>query len=116
MIVWDRGRWAPVHDPNKSLPKGHLKFAFDGQRLKGRWHLVRMKPRPNEKKEQWLVIKADDEFARAPAELDLLSLEDTSVLTGRTNQDLESGEAVREDHKKQGARCCDATYARRWPD
>jgi bifunctional non-homologous end joining protein LigD len=75
MIVWDRGRWAPVHDPHKSIAKGHLEFALDGNRLKGRWHLVRMKARPKEKKEQWLLIKADDEFARAPAELDLLSLE-----------------------------------------
>jgi bifunctional non-homologous end joining protein LigD len=101
MIVWDRGRWAPVHDPHKSIAKGHLEFALDGKRLKGRWHLVRMKARPKETKEQWLLIKADDEFARAPAELDLLSLEDTSVLTGRTNRDLESGDAVREDHKSR---------------
>jgi bifunctional non-homologous end joining protein LigD len=101
MIVWDRGRWGPVHDPHKSLAKGHLEFALDGNRLKGRWHLVRMKARPKEKKEQWLLIKADDEFARAPAELDLLSLEDTSVLSGLTNRDLENGGAVRKDHESR---------------
>jgi bifunctional non-homologous end joining protein LigD len=101
MIVWDRGTWAPIHDPHKSMTKGHLEFALDGQRLKGRWHLVRMKPRPKEKKEQWLLIKADDEFARAPAELDMLSLEDTSVLTGRTNSDLDGADAIRVDHQSR---------------
>jgi DNA ligase D-like protein (predicted 3'-phosphoesterase) len=88
MIVWDRGNWEPVYDPHKSLAKGHLEFALVGHRLKGRWHLVRMKPRPKEKKEQWLLIKADDEYARA---------------NSRGSQ-------------KQGAGCCHAKYARRRPD
>jgi bifunctional non-homologous end joining protein LigD len=101
MIVWDRGAWEPVHDPHKGLAKGHLEFALEGQRLKGRWHLVRMKPRPKETKEQWLLIKADDGFARAPAELDLLSLEDTSVLSGRTNDEIADANSVREDHRNR---------------
>ena len=54
----------PVGDPHRGLAKGHLEFTLEGTRLKGRWHLVRMKPRPGEKKEQWLLIKAEDEFAR----------------------------------------------------
>src|ERR1700736_2937948 len=64
MIVWDRGRWEPAFDADKGLQKGHLEIVLHGTRLKGRWHLVRMRPRPGEKKEQWLLIKADDEFAR----------------------------------------------------
>ena len=64
MIVWDRGRWEPEGDPQKGLAKGHLAFALDGGRLKGRWHLVRIPPRSGEKTEPWLLIKSDDEFAR----------------------------------------------------
>ena len=64
MIVWDRGDWTPAHDPVKSLAKGHLEFELHGQRLRGRWHLVRIKPRPREKTEPWLLIKAADEYAR----------------------------------------------------
>ena len=45
MIVWDRGRWSAAFDPDKGLQKGHLEFTLDGTRLKGRWHLVRMRPR-----------------------------------------------------------------------
>ena len=41
MIVWDQGRWLPEGDPRKAYAKGHLDFSLDGQRLKGRWHLVR---------------------------------------------------------------------------
>ncbi len=48
MIVWDRGHWEPEGDPQRGLAKGHLEFALDGARLKGRWHLVRMKPKRGE--------------------------------------------------------------------
>ena len=70
MIVWDRGRWDSAFDPEKGLKKGHLDITLDGGRLKGRWHLVRMRPRPGEKKEQWLLIKVDDEFTRRAGEAD----------------------------------------------
>src|SRR6201997_2683595 len=46
MIVWDRGSWSPVGDPQRGLTKGHLEFVLAGTRLKGRWHLVRLRPRP----------------------------------------------------------------------
>ena len=68
MIVWDRGHWKPLADPHKGYAKGHLDFELDGERLKGRWHLVRMRPRPREKKEQWLLLKGDDEYARPPGD------------------------------------------------
>jgi bifunctional non-homologous end joining protein LigD len=58
-------------------------------------------PRTGEKTEPWLLIKAEDEFARAPAESDLLALEDTSVLTGRANSELVGEAAIREDHKSR---------------
>src|SRR5438552_13809196 len=62
MIVWDRGRWTPEGDPHQGLKKGHLTFSLDGERLKGRWHLVRMRPRPGEQEQQWLLSKARDEY------------------------------------------------------
>jgi bifunctional non-homologous end joining protein LigD len=102
MIVWDRGDWRPAGDPRKGLLKGHLDFELDGRRLKGRWHLVRMKPRPREKKEQWLLIKAKDDHARAPDDGSILE-ETTSVLSGRSNADLAATEAVRVDHSGRAA-------------
>ena len=96
MIVWDTGSWEPVGDPAAGLAKGHLEFALHGERLAGRWHLVRMKGRGGEKKQPWLLMKADDEHARR--EGDILVAHEASVLSGRTNRDLAEGGGVRADH------------------
>jgi bifunctional non-homologous end joining protein LigD len=98
MIVWDQGRWTPLGDVHKGYAKGHLDFTLEGERLNGRWHLVRMRQRPREKKEQWLLLKGDDEFARKAGGPELTDEELTSVLSGRTNDELAAANAVREDH------------------
>jgi bifunctional non-homologous end joining protein LigD len=98
MIVWDRGHWEPVFDADKGLKKGHLEFMLHGHRLHGRWPLVRMRPRPGEKKEQWLLIKADDEFARPAGEPDITEEETTSAVSGRTTQELAAEGELRKDH------------------
>ncbi|MFL5314306.1 MAG: DNA polymerase ligase N-terminal domain-containing protein, partial [Microvirga sp.] len=101
MIVWDEGRWAPEGDPRAGYKNGHLAFALDGRRLKGRWHLVRTRPKPREKKEQWLLLKADDGFARPPGSPEITAEETTSVLSGRTNDELAAGGEVRADHAER---------------
>ena len=63
VMIWDRGTWEPVGDPDDGLAKGDLKFRLHGERLKGGWVLVRMKPRRRGKRENWLLIKHRDEFA-----------------------------------------------------
>ena len=45
VILWDRGRWEPDGDPHARLAKGHLEFELHGDKLTGRWHLVRMRGR-----------------------------------------------------------------------
>ena len=64
VMVWDRGTWTPDHDPHKGMKKGHLDFELHGEKLKGHWHLVRMRKRPGERQEPWLLIKATDEHRR----------------------------------------------------
>jgi bifunctional non-homologous end joining protein LigD len=102
MIVWDQGRWTPLSDPNKGYAKGHLDFELAGERLKGRWHLIRMRPRPRERKEQWLLIKGDDAHARAAGAPEIAEEETTSVLSGRTNADLARSGEARRDHTERG--------------
>lgn len=63
VMLWDQGSWEPLEDPHKGLEEGKLKFALHGERLKGAWALVRMKPRKGEKRENWLLIKDRDEAA-----------------------------------------------------
>src|SRR5580704_5458935 len=99
MIVWDRGRWFPEGDPHKGLAKGHLAFKLDGARLRGLWHLVRMRPRRGEKTEPWLLIKSEDEFARKPGDPEITDEEVTSRISGRTNQELAAQGELRVDHK-----------------
>lgn len=99
MIVWDRGRWESAYDPELGLKKGHLDITLHGGRLKGRWHLVRMKPRPGEKGENWLFIKSDDAFSRAPSEPDITEEETTSAISGQTTEELAAKGELRSDHK-----------------
>jgi bifunctional non-homologous end joining protein LigD len=83
VIIWDRGTWTPIGDARKGYAKGHLDFELHGEKLKGRWHLVRMRGKPREKRENWLLIKGDDEFARAEQAPDILAEQPKSVATGR---------------------------------
>jgi bifunctional non-homologous end joining protein LigD len=99
MIVWDSGRWIPEGDPHKGLTKGHLAFSLGGSRLKGRWHLVRIRPRANERPEPWLLIKSEDEFVRRVGDPEITDQEITSQISGQTNDELAVTGDLRNDHK-----------------
>ena len=87
VMLWDRGTWAPVEGKSwKDIEKGHLHFTLDGERMKGEWLLVRMKKKPGEKRENWLLRKIDDEHAE-PGDT-LVERELTSVLTGRAMAEI----------------------------
>jgi bifunctional non-homologous end joining protein LigD len=88
VMIWDRGTWSPEHDPHKGMKKGHLDFELKGDKLKGHWHLVRMRKRPGERQEPWLLIKATDEFARKKSEPDILEEMADSAATGRTMDEI----------------------------
>lgn len=60
VMIWDKGIWTPEEDPELMESKGRLNFSLTGVRMKGQWHLVRMK---DEKRENWLLIKGRDQFA-----------------------------------------------------
>jgi bifunctional non-homologous end joining protein LigD len=68
VIVWDKGIWVALEDPHKGYRDGKLKFELRGHKLHGRWTLVRMKGRGDDKKEPWLLIKERDEFVRPASE------------------------------------------------
>ena len=83
VIIWDRGTWTPIGDAHKGLAKGHLEFELHGEKLKGRWHLVRMRRNAREKHDNWLLIKGEDEFARTEGAPDILEEQPDSAATGR---------------------------------
>lgn len=93
VIVWDRGTWQPhgTDDPAKAVRAGELHLDLAGERLKGRFALVRS-GRPGSSnddngKEQWLLVHKHDDFAE-----DGWDAEDfpTSVLSGRTNDEVKA--------------------------
>lgn len=90
--LWDRGYWLPeASDPAAAIRKGELKFVVEGARLHGGFVLVRIRNRrPDEKKNNWLLIKHRDEFARDDDRDQLLSL-DQSVASGRTMPQIAAG-------------------------
>ena len=104
VIVWDRGRWSTEGDPHQQLAKGHLEFELSGSKLKGRWHLVHMKGRERSGKENWLLIKAEDEYADEGAANDLLEAKPRSVKTGRYVEDVAKSDVKIKPKRRDGVR------------
>jgi bifunctional non-homologous end joining protein LigD len=87
VMLWDRGTWEPI--PGKSaddIERGHLHFILHGERMKGEWILIRLKPRPGEKRENWLLRKIADQYAGGSGDLVERAL--SSVLTGRSMAEI----------------------------
>ncbi|MGE0718437.1 MAG: DNA ligase D, partial [Alphaproteobacteria bacterium] len=91
VIVWDRGTWTAEGDPHRGFAKGHLDFELRGEKLRGRWHLVRMRRKGREKRDNWLLIKGDDDAARPAAAADILAERPESVKTGRGIEEVATG-------------------------
>jgi bifunctional non-homologous end joining protein LigD len=80
VVLWDRGTWTPAIDPSLALKKGELKFTLQGEKLAGKWVLVKIK---GDDPKAWLLIKEKDDHARSAAELDVVSARPESVVSGR---------------------------------
>ena len=91
VMIWDRGRWIADGDPHKGYAKGHLDFTLDGEKLHGRWHLVRMRARQGDRHDNWLLIKGKDEYARTGRKADIGEVEPLSVASGRSMDEIGGG-------------------------
>lgn len=102
VMVWDEGTYIPLNDKvegtEKSildgLKKGKLSFFLEGQKLKGRFSLVRIKG--DTTRENWLFIKGDDEFASDENILD----DDRSAVSGRTMDEITEGSGPKWESNK----------------
>ncbi len=101
VMVWDRGTWEPMGDPHDGLEQGKLHVRLDGERMKGGWILVRIRGKPGEKRENWLLIKEDDAFASADS--DVTATHDTSVKTGRSMDEIARGGRPKPSQTARGA-------------
>ena len=76
VIVWDRGVWRPLVDPDEGFEKGDLKFELYGYKLRGEFALVRTPRAGSGEKSHWLLIKKRDGFSdpdEPPSEKSILS-------------------------------------------
>lgn len=82
VIVWDRGTWIPVGDPEAGYRSGKLKFELRGEKLHGHWTLVRMHGSRQKEQDAWLLIKERDDAAVPASEFDVVEALPDSVLGG----------------------------------
>ena len=97
VIVWDagvyhnlttdkRGRIIPMRE---AIARNHIKVWLEGEKLQGSWALTRTDERPassDPKGARWLMVKVKD--AAADPDLDPVTDEPRSVLSGRTLDDV----------------------------
>jgi bifunctional non-homologous end joining protein LigD len=89
--LWDRGTWEPDGDAQEAMRKGRLTFVLHGEKLRGRWHLIRT--RGDGKTDSWLLFKSRD--AAANENLDIVKAKPRSVSSGRTLDEI----AANPDHR-----------------
>jgi bifunctional non-homologous end joining protein LigD len=101
VMLWDMGTWAPIKGKSaRDLDAGHLHFTLDGQRMKGEWMLIRLKPRGKEKGENWLLRKVGDDFVGGSD--DLVEQAVRSVTIGRTMDEISRG--LKSSGKRSGTK------------
>ncbi len=100
VIVWDRGRWKALGDPDVGYRTGNLKFELRGHKLRGEFVLVRTSGRGGPKSRElgggeqshWLLIKKADAFA-IPSDPNktFAPLSEASILSGMKVEELAHG-------------------------
>jgi len=87
VMVWDRGTYQVEGkgDGAKQLERGEIKFALNGEKLRGSFVLVKLKN--SEKGNEWLMIKHKDSAVDPNWNIDE---HDGSVLTGRLLEEIKA--------------------------
>jgi bifunctional non-homologous end joining protein LigD len=96
VMIWDRGTYESASGDGAGgvrdgYKRGDLKIIMHGERMQGSWVLVRTRRDPRGK-QQWLLIKHRDSFAMEGA--DIVAAVQTSVVTGRTMEEIAKGRRV----------------------
>ena len=88
VIVWDKGVWLPLEEPDAGLEKGKLLFELRGFKLHGRFTLVRTKRQGQKDSKEWLLIKKPDAYAGPPG---ARFLTPESIYSGLTLEEIQEG-------------------------
>ena len=96
VIVWDTGTYSTDKELSDQLQNGKIIITLSGQKLKGRYLLIRRKIQGAEDN-QWLLIKGNDQYS---SDEDLTMTRPDSVLTRRRNEDLGSKKQEESDRNR----------------
>ena len=102
VMLWDTGTWTPQEqepDVEEQLRKGKLAFILHGERLHGKWALVKLRKRSPKDKDNWLLIKELDDYMRRGG-TPSVETETTSVRSGRSMDEIAAGKAVWHSNRK----------------
>lgn len=77
VIVWDTGTYETEEDMSEQFKRGKITFSLFGQKLSGKFKLIKIRSR-EEEENQWLLMKLADE---SESEEDLTNNRPESVLT-----------------------------------
>lgn len=104
VIVWDRGLWTPLEDPEEGMKKGKLYFELRGYKLRGTWHLFRLKSKGREASKEWMLVKKTDGWSGAKGSA--LATQE-SIYSGLTLEELRDGhkraDEIRSEIERLGA-------------
>jgi len=88
VIVWDKGVWTPLEEPDEGFEKGKLLFELRGFKMHGRFTLVRTKRQGQKESKEWLLIKKPDAYAGAEG---ARYLTPESIYSGLTLEEVQEG-------------------------
>ncbi len=81
VLLWDRGTWSPIGDPWEAFAKGQVQFVLQGEKLRGKFRLIRLASG-----DAWLLMKSRDEHATSSGEI--VEAAPKSVASGRTIDEI----------------------------
>ena len=104
VMLWDQGHYLPadgrVESLRSGLKKGRIDIVMLGERLQGAFTMVRSARDGG--KPQWLLFKRTDEFAND--DVDIVADETTSIVTGRSMEEIAEGNQVWQSNRKASRR------------
>jgi bifunctional non-homologous end joining protein LigD len=92
VLLWDRGTWESLGDPDQTYAAGNLKFNLKGEKLRGGFALVKLRgrgaQREKDQERAWLLIKERDAHVVPEETSDITEARPESVTTGRTLDEI----------------------------
>lgn len=89
VMVWDEGTWEPLDEhPMKAYFAGELTFDLHGEKLKGRWKLIKIKNSDAKNDNAWLLFKIKDEYSKKESVEKITISQPRSVTTNRSLEEI----------------------------